>query len=135
MKKLLLILCVIALLVFDAGCGSSKNDQREEVQTAVALAALDAWLAEDYTTASADFSDEMRERATPEKLAAIRDGMIKEFGAFEERTKSKWQDQGEDCSTVEVTCRFARYWVKIQVAVNQDNQVVAMNLDPGKAVK
>jgi len=135
MRKSLLILCCVSLLLFTAGCDSTEKEERKEAQTEIALAALDAWLAGDVDAASVAFSDEMKEHATPEKLSKIKEGMLEQFGSFEERTETQWEDQSGDCAIVNVTCRFTRYWVDIEIAVNQDNQIVAMNLDPGKAVK
>lgn len=138
MKKILAVLCCCGLLFLLAGCdgeSSEAKEAREKTQTAVAERMVDYWMAGDIASASADFAPEMAERGDAATLEEIRQSMLEEFGAFIGRDESTWKNQGKQCARVYVKCQFEKYWVDINVAVDENNQILAITLETDKATE
>lgn len=124
-----LLLLLVSLSGFLAGCGSTEEESRSEELTALATKLVESTVAGDFSTAVEGFDNDMKDVFPSEMLGDTWNSLISQVGAFQKKTGTH-MEAIEGYDIVYVTCEFEYAIIDIKVVFNAENQVAGLFFVP-----
>jgi Protein of unknown function (DUF3887) len=115
---------LVAVVVQAAG-----SQDAEKTLTSRAIAFVRTMAKGDFETAEADFTDQMKQAAPPEKLRQIWQSLLDHAGPFENTGDSKTVDQGGYTSVI-ITTKFKTRALGIAVTFDSAQRIAGMHFVP-----
>lgn len=133
MKLTLLVIVVLVMCVTLFGNGRSiKPDEERNVFIDSAQTFLERLLNEDFEAAASGFDETMSRVMPAEKLQQTWETVLKQAGAFQERTGFRRERTG-GYESVFLTCAFEKALLDIRVVFDAENRIAGLFFTPAQS--